>query len=377
MPDTDDRTGPVPLLDLKAQYAQIASEVIPALREVCESCRFALGPRVEAFETAFARYCEAEHAVAVNCGTNALLLAMRCLEVGPGDEVITAPMTFVATAWSVTYVGATPVFVDIDPVTRTMDPRLIEAAITPRTRAILPVHLYGMPADMDAIRRIADQYRLPVVEDAAQAHGARYRGRRVGGIGEIGCFSFYPGKNLGAYGEGGMLVTNDPEIAAQARCLRDHGQRQRYLHETVGYNCRMDAFQGAVLGIKLKYLDDWNAARRRVAGLYRERLSDSAEISLPAELPDGEPVYHMYVIELDHREEVMKHLLEAGIGTGLHYPIPVHLQPAYAHLRYAPGAFPITERLARRCLSLPMYPELSEPRIDRVCERLLSVAVLA
>ncbi|NQT52252.1 DegT/DnrJ/EryC1/StrS family aminotransferase, partial [bacterium] len=241
----------VPFLDLKAQYVQIKDEVQAALAEVCESCRFALGPFVEAFEADFAAYCEAEHCVAVNSGTSALHVAMRCLGVRPGDEVITVPMTFVATTWAISYVGATPVFVDIDPATRTLDPGQVEAAITPRTKAILPVHLYGQPADLAPIICIADAHGIPVVEDAAQAHGARCQGRRVGAIGRIGCFSFYPGKNLGAYGEGGALVTDDPAVAATARSLRDHGQRERYCHETVGYNYRMDAFQGAVLGIKL------------------------------------------------------------------------------------------------------------------------------
>ena len=360
----------VPFLDLKAQYSQIGPEVLAALAEVCQSCRFALGPKVEAFEAAFAEYCGAEHCVGVNSGTSALHLAMRCLNVGAGDEVITVPMTFVATTWAVSYVGATPVFVDIDPVWRTMDPSLLDSAITSRTKAILPVHLYGQPADMGAILEVAEAHGLPVVEDAAQAHGARWNGRRVGTFGRIAAFSFYPGKNLGAYGEAGALVTNDAEIAATARALRDHAQRRRYHHDTLGYNYRMDGFQGAVLGIKLRHLDEWNAARRRNAEAYRQRLADLDGVTAPREPAGCEGVYHLFVIEADGRDDIAQKLNEAGIATGLHYPVPVHLQPAYAHLGLAEGSFPVAERLARRCLSLPMYPELTAEQIQYVAETL-------
>ena len=360
----------VAFLDLKAQYARIETDVLSALKDVCRSGRFVLGPEVEAFEEEFATYCEVSHCVGVNSGTSALHLAMRCLDVGPDDEVITVPMTFVATAWAISYVGATPVFVDIDPATRCMDPAQLEAAITPRTNVILPVHLYGQPADMKAILRIADAHGLAVVEDACQAHGARYQGRRVGGLGCIGCFSFYPGKNLGAYGEGGALVTDDEAIAARARALRDHGQGARYQHETLGYNYRMDAFQGAVLRTKLKHLDEWNGARRRHAQTYRECLAHCEAITLPGEPQTCHGVYHLFVVEVDGRDDVAAELNRAGVATGLHYPVPVHLQPAYAHLGLGGGVFPVSERLARRCLSLPMFPELSTAQIEYVAEQI-------
>lgn len=337
---------------------------------MCENCTFTLGPTVRAFEEAFARYCEAEHCVAVNSGTSALHVALRCLDIGPGDEVITVPMTFVATAWAITYVGATPVFVDIDPATRTMDPAQLAAAITPRTRAILPVHLYGQPAEMGPILQVADRRGIPVVEDAAQAHGARYCTRRVGSLGRIGCFSFYPGKNLGAYGEGGALVTNDAALAAKARALRDHGQQRKYHHELVGYNYRMEGFQGAVLHIKLKYLDEWNTARRAHAQRYVAALSGVPGLGLPLIDHELESAFHLFVIETDQRDAVAEQLKADGINTGLHYPIPVHLQPPYRHLGLKRGSFPVSERLAERCLSLPMFPELTDAQIDYTCARL-------
>ena len=363
----------VPFMDLRTQYTLIEDEILAGLQQVCESTRFALGPSVEAFEQDFARYCGVSDCVAVNSGTSALHLAMRCLDIGPGDEVITVPMTFVATAWAISYVGATPVFVDIDPVTRTMDPDQLASAITPRTKAILPVHLYGQPAEMDAILDTAADHDLPVVEDAAQAHGATYLGQRVGGLGRIGCFSFYPGKNLGAYGEGGALVTGDAEIAARARALRDHGQRQRYRHEEIGYNYRMDAFQGEVLRIKLEFLDDWNAARQSHAEHYHAHLANVPGVRLPEVPEDRTSVFHLYVVELDERDRTGEQLKAAGIQTGLHYPIPVHLQPAYAHLHHAEGAFPHTERLAQCCLSLPMYPELVPQQITYVASQLAEI----
>ncbi len=307
--------------------------------------------------------------MAVNSGTSALHLAMRCLDIGPGDEVITVPMTFVATAWAISYVGAKPVFADIDPVSRTMDPAGLEAAITPRTRAILPVHLYGQPADMDGILGVADRYGLPVIEDAAQAHGARCRGRPVGSLGRIGCFSFYPGKNLGAYGEGGALVTDEPELAAKARALRDHAQWERYRHEMVGYNYRMSGFQGAVLDIKLKYLDSWNAARRAWAREYLDQLADVPRLGLPVFDETSPSVFHLFVIETDRRDHLAAALKAAGVQTGLHYPRPVHLQPAYRWLGLKEGSFPVSERLARRCLSLPMYAELTAEQVSYVCRQ--------
>lgn len=308
--------------------------------------------------------------MAVNSGTSALHVALRCLNVGPGDEVVTVPMTFVATTWAITYCGATPVFVDIDPATRTLDVDQLSAAITPRTRAILPVHLYGQPADLTPMLQIAGRHKLPVVEDAAQAHGARYQGRRVGAIGKIGCFSFYPGKNLGAYGEGGAIVTNDAVIAEKARALRDHGQTERYRHEMLGYNYRMTGFQGAVLDIKLRYLDRWNEARRMHARQYLDKLRGTPGLGLPVPDDEKQSVYHLFVVELAQRDRVAEQLKAFGIHTGLHYPVPVHLQPAYQHLGHRAGSFPYAERLAQRCLSLPMYPELTEEQIDFVCERL-------
>lgn len=359
----------VPFLDLQVQFRQIEAEVVLALRQVCESSSFVLGPAVEAFEKEFAAYCHVRHCVALNSGTSALHLALLCQNVGQGDEVITVPMTFVATVWAISYVGARPVFVDIDPIRRTMDPEHLEAAITPRTKAIVPVHLYGMPADMDAISLIANRYGIPVVEDAAQAHGARYRGQRVGSFGQIGCFSFYPGKNLGAYGEAGALVTDDEGIAARARSLRDHGQFRRYYHDEIGYNYRMDGFQGAVLSVKLKHLDVWNAARAAHAKQYNQLLT-GLPIALPILPADSESAWHLYVIETAGVSGLQKKLADAGIQTGLHYPVPVHLQNAYAHLGLACGSFPVSETLAERCLSLPMFPELTDEQIVAVSHTL-------
>jgi dTDP-4-amino-4,6-dideoxygalactose transaminase len=362
----------VPYLDLQAQYDSIRTEVLGALGEVCESGRFAQGPATSDFEAKFAAYCGVDHCVSLNSGTSALHLALRCLNIEPGDEVITVGMTFIATAWAITYVGATPVFVDIDPVRRTMCPTKLEAAITPRTKAIIPVHLYGMPAEMDRIKAIADQHGLPVIEDAAQAHGARYRGKRVGQFGQIACFSFYPSKNLGAYGEGGALTTNDASIGQHARSLRDHAQRQKYLHDEIGYNYRMDSLQAAVLAIKLKRLDAWNTARADRAAYYTELLKNSS-YKLPKHRPDSESVWHCYVIETPERDQVRGVLHDAGIETAVHYPVPVHLQKAYAHLGYKAGDLPVTERLCQDCLSLPIYPELSREKIFTVASILLDL----
>ncbi len=364
----------IPYLDLAAQYKAIQSEVDQALLQVCESAQFAQGPVTAAFENEYAAYCGVRHCVTVNSGTSALHLALCCLNVGPGDEVITVPMTFIATAWAISYVGARPVFVDIDPARRTLDPKKLEAAITPRTKAIIPVHLFGMPAEMDTIVEIAKAHKIPIVEDAAQAHGARYKGNRVGQFGEIGCFSFYPGKNLGAYGEGGALVTNYEEIAERARRLRNHGQAQRYEHEELGYNYRMDSFQAAVLRVKLRHLDDWNEARQKAAKLYEELLHDSPVI-LPKTFPDSECVWHCYVIEAPERNKIRKALSDAGIDTGLHYQIPLHLQTVYRSLGYHAGDFPVTEKLCSRCLSLPIYPELGAESIRRIVHELSNKTV--
>lgn len=360
----------IPLFDSQLQHQRLAPELMPLFHEICSGGRFILGPHVERFEAAFAEYCQTAHCVACNSGTSALHLALRCLDIGDGDEVITTPMTFIATLWAIEYVGARSVLVDIDPRRRTIDPELIERAITPRTRAVLPVHLYGQPAEMDAILEIAARHGLAVIEDAAQAHGARYGGRRVGGLGAIGCFSFYPTKNLGACGEGGALVTHDPRLADRARALRDHGQHQRWRHETEGYNYRMDALQGAVLNVKLPYLDRWNAARRRLANRYRERLTGIDALETPRVFADSETVEHLLVIESCQRDRLLQRLSAAGIGAGLHYPVPVHLQPALAHLDYLRGNFPHAERLAERCLSLPMFPELELQAVEAVCDAL-------
>jgi len=346
--------------------------VLSALEEICEPTNFAQGRATSEFEAEFAAYCGVDHCVSLNSGTSALHLALRCLDVGPGDEVVTVSMTFIATAWAISYVGATPVFVDIDPVRRTLNPEKLEAAITPRTKAIIPVHLYGMPAEMERINAIAERHRLPVIEDAAQAHGAKYRGKRAGQFGQIACFSFYPSKNLGAYGEGGALITNDQSIAQRARSLRDHAQSQKYLHDEIGYNYRMDSFQAAVLAIKLKYLDNWNLARVERARYYTELLKGSS-YKLPASVSDSECVWHCYVIETSERDGVRYALQDAGIQTAVHYPLPVHLQKAYAHLGYQSGDLPVTEALCEHCLSLPIYPELSKEKISSVVSVLLDL----
>jgi dTDP-4-amino-4,6-dideoxygalactose transaminase len=362
----------VPYLDLRAQYRTLRSEVLSAFEEICESTSFAQGRATSEFEAKFAAYCGVDHCVSLNSGTSALHLALRCLDVGPGDEVVTVSMTFIATAWAISYVGATPVFVDIDPLRRTLNPDNLEAAITSRTKAIIPVHLYGMPAEMDRIMAIAERHGLPVIEDAAQAHGARYRGKRVGQFGQIACFSFYPTKNLGAYGEGGALVTNDASIAHRARSLRDHAQSQKYLHDEIGYNYRMDSFQAAVLSIKLKYLDEWNTARIDRARQYTELLKGSS-YKLPADMSVSECVWHCYVIETPERDRVRSALQDVGIQSAVHYPVPVHLQKAYAHLNYRSGDLPITEALCEHCLALPIYPELSKEKISRVASVLLDL----
>ncbi len=360
----------VPFLDIPGQDAELRSEILSEVARVCEVGRFVLGPDVEAFERRFGAYCQASHCIGLNSGTSALHLALRCLEIGPGDEVITVPMTFVATVWAIQYVGATPVFVDIDPIRRTIDPDLIRGAITSRTRAILPVHLYGQPADMTPIMAIAAQFGISVVEDASQAHGALYEGRRAGTLGHIGCFSFYPGKNLGAYGEAGALVTNDSKVAERARMLRNHAQRQAHQHESLGYNYRMDALQAVVLLSKLRMLETWNTRRREHAETYRNRLGGQRTLDLPRRFADSVSACHLFVVEMDERDRVARGLMEAHIRTGLHYPIPVHRQKAFAHLKLNEGVFPHAERLARRCLSLPMFPHLSEQQIEYVCTTL-------
>lgn len=365
----------IPFLDLKAQYRQIKPKIDDAVARAIESAQFVLGPEVTAFEQRFASYCNVGHCHAVNSGTSALHLALLAAGVGPGDEVITVSMTFVATTAAVLYTGAKPVFVDVDPVTWTMDPALIEAAITPRTRAILPVHLHGLIADMDPIMAIARRHGLVVIEDAAQAHGAEYKGRRAGSIGDLGCFSFYPGKNLGAYGEGGAVVTDRPEFARKVSLLRDWGQEAKYNHVVAGYNYRMDGIQGAVLKVKMDYIESWTEARRSVAAQY-DRLLAKLPIARPLPPAYSRHVYHVYAIRLQARDEVAKALQDGGIGVGIHYPVPVHLQKAYGNLGYGTGDFPVTERLADQFLSLPIYPELTAEKIAEVAARLEKAALV-
>jgi dTDP-4-amino-4,6-dideoxygalactose transaminase len=358
----------IPFLDLKAQYKQMKSEIDVAVTRVIENAQYVLGPEVAAFEERFADYCSASYCTAVNSGTSALHLALLAAGIGPGDEVITVSMTFVATTAAILYCGARPVFVDVDPDTWTMDPKLIESAITPRTRAILPVHLHGLMADMDPIIAIARRHGLVVIEDAAQSHGAEYRGRRAGSIGDVGCFSFYPGKNLGAYGEGGAAVSNHPEFARRMALLRDWGQESKYNHVVSGYNYRMDGIQGAVLNVKMDYIEEWTEARRAVASQYDRLLADG--YGRPSPPPHARHVYHVYAIELEQRDDVQKTLQTAGIGTGIHYPVPVHLQKAYADLGYGFGDLPVTEALASRFLSLPIYAELRPEQVAEVAREL-------
>jgi len=362
----------VPFLDLKAQYHSIKPEIDAAILKVLESTQFVLGDEVAAFEREFAAYCGAAHGIALNSGTSALHLALLSARIGAGDEVITVPNTFVATVAAVRYTGARAVFVDIDPTTFTVDPERVEAAITSRTRAILPVHLYGHPADMDPLLEVARRYKLAVIEDAAQAHGAKYKGTPVGSIGDLGCFSFYPGKNLGAYGEGGMVVTNDEEKARTIRMLRDWGQDRKYHHALAGYNYRMEGIQGAVLRVKLRHLEKWTEARRAHAVRYRELLADCG-LALPVEAAYARHVYHVYAVRAPNREELMQALAEEGIQTGIHYPVPVHFQRAYADPAYGQGSFPHSEKAAREVVSLPMYPEMTGAHHERVNSTLRSI----
>ncbi len=355
----------VPYLDLKAQYQSIKPEIDAAISRVLDSCQFVLGSEVAEFEQNFAAYCGTSECIALNSGTSALHLALLAAGIGEGDEVITVPFTFVASVAAVLYAGARPVLVDIDPRSFTIDPAAIECAITPRTRAILPVHLYGQPADMDPIMDIARRRGLVVIEDAAQAHGAKYKGRPVGSIGDMACFSFYPGKNLGAYGEGGALTTSNPEYARSARMLRDWGQDRKYHHVLRGYNYRMEGFQGAVLGVKLKHLDAWTETRRKIVAQYNDLLAH-VDVETPSEMPWATHVYHVYTVRSTDRDGLQTALTTEGIQTGIHYPVPVHMQPAYADLGYGPGAFPHSEAAARQVLSLPLYPELSSQAVTQV-----------
>ena len=355
----------IPFVDLQAQYRAIKPEIDAAVLKVLEQAQFILGPAVASFEQDFAAFCGTRDAVGVSSGTSALHLALLAAGVEPGDEVITVPYTFVATVAAIEYAGAKPVLVDVEPDYWTMDPAKLEAAITPRTKAIMPVHLYGQPADMDPILEIARRRGIAVIEDAAQAHGSEYKGRRCGSLGLLGCFSFYPGKNLGAYGEGGAVVTDDPALAKRIRLLRAWGEEVRYEHKFKAFNYRMDGVQGAVLGVKLRHLEAWTEARRRNAAEYGRQIAGTPATP-PVERAGCRHVYHLYPVRLPQRDAWRAALGEAGVQTGVHYPIPVHLQPAYRDLGYTIGDFPVSEGVAHEVLSLPIFPELTDQQIATV-----------
>lgn len=360
-------TMPIPFVDLRAQYASIQDEVDSVIQDVLESCTFIGGEPLAAFEREFAAFCQTEFAVGVASGTDALHLTLRALGIGAGDEVITVANTFIATGAAIEMAGARPVFVDIDPHYSTIDPALIEPAITARTKAIIPVHLYGQPADMDPILEIARRYHISVIEDAAQAHGAEYQGRRAGSIGHAGCFSFYPGKNLGAYGDGGVITTSDPELVRRLLLLRDHGRSSKYEHAMVGYNSRLDTLQAGILRVKLRHLEDWNRQRQQIAAWYRQDLRES-DLAIPSERPGSTHVYHLYVVETAERDRLQQRLRAMNIATGIHYPVPLHLQPAFRHLGYQAGDLPHAEAAAKRILSLPMFPELTRQQAAQIAE---------
>lgn len=356
----------IPFLDLHAQYQSIRGEITAAIEQVLDSTSFVGGPFVEQFEQEFARFCGCDHAVAVSSGTSALWMTLICLGIGTGDEVITVPNSFIATAEAISLCGARPVFVDVEENSCTLDPGLLDAALTPNTKAIIPVHLFGQAADMDPIMAFAKRHGIVVIEDACQAHGALYKSKPVGSIGEAACFSFYPGKNLGAYGEAGAVTTNNAELARAIAMMRDHGQSRKYYHRMIGWNGRMDGIQGAVLGVKLKHLALWNENRRRHAALYHDLLHGQEEIMLPVEKEYARHIYHIYAIRVGNRDRVLARLTERGVGCGIHYPLPIHLQEAYAPAGQKRGSFPVAERSAERLLSLPMYPELDDEQIERV-----------
>ena len=364
----------IPFLDLKAQYHSIKPEIDAAVTKVLESSQFALGEEVAAFEREFASYVGAAEAVGVNSGTSALHLALLAAGVGPGDEVITVPFTFVATVAAVCYTGARTVFVDVDPRALTLDVTKLERAITPRTKVIMPVHLYGQPAEMDMIQTIADEHGLMVIEDAAQAHGARYRGRRCGSMGRAGCFSFYPGKNLGAMGDGGAIVTNDADMVAWLKAARNYGSTVKYYHTMPGYNCRLDSMQAAILRVKLRYLDEWNATRRQLAARYCEQLA-SANVVLPVARDYVEHIYHLFVVRCNQRDQVLKHLNSKGIGAAIHYPVPIHRQVGMSTRCIVPRPLVHTDRYCDQLLSLPMCPCLTEEEMDTVVQEVAACTV--
>ena len=356
----------IPFLNLKAQYDSIKDEINDAIQEVLDSCAFAGGPFVEKFEREFAAFCQCNYCIGVGSGTEALWLSLLALGIGPGDEVITVPNTFIATAEAISFCGAVPVFVDIDEFIYTMDPEKIEAAITPKTKAIIPVHIFGQPADMDPIMQIAHKHGLLVIEDACQAHGATYKGKPAGSIGDTGCFSFYPGKNLGAYGEAGAVTTNNAELAKNIVMLRDHGQSKKYYHNKIGWNARMDGIQAAVLNVKLKHLPSWNKARREKALIYNDLLFGIDGLILPYEADDVTHVYHVYAIRSQNRDSLIKHLANEGIYCGIHYPVPLHLQKAYSNSRVKYSGLRVSENIASEQLSLPIFPELSYEQQKRI-----------
>jgi dTDP-4-amino-4,6-dideoxygalactose transaminase len=362
----------VRFVDLSAQHKPLESELKEVFSRVLANGSFVLGPEVEKFERMFASYCQAAYCVTVTNGTAALQLVLQGLGVGPGDEVITVAHTFIATAEAINAVGARPVFVDIDPLCYTMDPLKLERAITSKTKAIIPVHLYGQPADMDAINAIAAKYGIPVIEDSCQAHGAEYKGHRTGSLAKAGCFSFYPSKNLGACGEGGAVTTGDGELAKRIRMLRDHGSAKKYEHDFPAYNLRLEGIQGGVLAVKLPHLDGWNSNRRALAARYRELFAGSKVVT-PTEMPYAHHVYHLYVVVVEDREVLKRALSEQGIENGLHYPVPLHLQKAYAYLGYKKGDFPISEHVAANHVSLPMYAELPMEHVEHVAKTVLEV----
>ena len=357
----------IPLVDLKAQYDSIKNEIDEAIQNVLNNTSFIMGEELKKFEEEFSKFCDVKYAIGVANGSDALILALRACGIGEGDEVITVPHTFISTTEAITHVGGKIIFVDIDSKTYTIDVSKIEEKINDRTKAIIPVHLYGQPADMDPIIRIAKKYNLKIIEDAAQAHGAEYKGKKVGSIGDVACFSFYPGKNLGAYGDAGMVVTNNEEIAEKIKLLRNHGRIiKKYEHEVEGYSSRLDNLQAAILMVKLRYLNKWNDMRRRNAKKYNELLNNIGEIIIPYEADYAKHVYHLYVIRTEGRDKLREELKQKGVATGIHYPIPLHLQPAYSYLGYNKGDFPISEECSQKILSLPMYAELSKEDINKI-----------
>ncbi|MBC8333341.1 MAG: DegT/DnrJ/EryC1/StrS family aminotransferase [Anaerolineae bacterium] len=368
-------TTKTPLLNLVAQYQSIQPEINAAIQRVLDSGHFILGDEVASLENEVAEYLGAAHGIGVASGTDALILALRALEIGPGDEVIIPAYTFFATAGAVLHVGARPVLVDIDPHTYCIDVEKMQAAISPVTKAVIPVHLYGHPAEMDAINAIAEEHGLKVIEDNAQAFGAEYKGRKTGALGDVGCLSFFPSKNLGGYGDGGMLVTDDPALADKLRMLRTHGWQRKYFPEILGYNSRLDALQGAILRVKLPHLDAWNDRRRELAATYHERLSGLAGLTTPYEAPDTRHVYHLYVLQLSQRDQLKGALKAAGIATGVYYPQPLHLTRPCHDLDYQEGAFPITEKASRETLAIPIYPEMTSAQVEMVAKTIKEVAV--